>query len=296
VEIAEDGRHLSKQRGFLEVSERGRELGRVPLDDIDAVVATGHGLTLSKNLVVALAERGVPVVFCAANHMPAAFLWPADSHYEQAGRIADQAAAGKALKKRLWAQLVAAKVENQGAVLDTLGIEGGGFQLLARSVRVGDPTNVEAQAARRYWPLLFGTDFRRDRSEPGINAMLNYTYAVLRAGTARAIMAAGLHPSLGLAHRQRGNAFALVDDLMEPYRPLADLLVHGLIQSGVVAVDRDSKPALAQLLILDVASAKGVSPIRQCLERTAYSLSACFASTAKQLELPRRPLPLEVPS
>lgn len=160
-------------------------------------------------------------------------------------------------------------------------------------MRSGDPENVEAQASRRYWPLLFGEEFRRDRARGGANALLNYAYTILRAGTSRAIMAVGLHPSLGLAHRQRGNAFALADDLMEPFRPLADLLVHDLIAEGIQAVDRNSKPHLARLLVMDMSTDEGMSPIGLCLERLALSLVRCYAGRAQKLDLPRRALPLE---
>ena len=207
--------------------------------------------------------------------------------------MADQAAASVPLKKRLWTQLVVAKIESQRATLEALGAEHEGFFLLARKVRAGDPDNVEAQAARRYWPLLFGREFRRDRQSEGVNAMLNYAYTVLRAGAARAIMAAGLHPSLGLSHRQRGNAFALADDLMEPFRPLADLLVCDLIRGGHGEVDTTTKPQLARILVTDMSTADGVSPVGACLSRLALSLARCFAGEQKKLDLPRRALPLE---
>lgn len=293
VEIAEDGRHLAKERGFLAVKCDGAELGRIPLDDIAAVVANAHGITYSNNLLVALAERCAPLVICGANFRPAAILWATEGHHEQAGRMADQAAASVPLKKRLWTQLVAAKIESQRATLEAAGAEHEGFYLLARKVRAGDPDNVEAQAARRYWPLLFGQEFRRDRGADGANAMLNYAYTVLRAGTARAIMAAGLHPSLGLSHRQRGNAFALADDLMEPFRPLVDLLVRDLIRGGFDGVNRETKPQLARILVTDMSTGDGVSPVGACLTRLTLSLARCFAGEQKKLDLPRRALPLE---
>jgi len=293
VEIAEEGRHLAKEHGFLTIGAHGAELGRVPLDDLAAVVASAHGITYSNNLLVALAERCVPLVVCGANHRPAALLWSAEGNYEQAGRMADQAAAPKPLRKRLWAQIVSAKIESQAATLEIFGLGYPGFRLMARRVRSGDPDNLEAQAARLYWPLLFGKSFRRDRSEAGVNAMLNYGYTVLRAGAARALMAAGLHPSFGLSHRQRGNAFALADDLMEPFRPVVDLLVYDLVQAGAEAVDKDTKPSLARVLITDMSTPEGVSPLGACLQRAALSLARCFGGEAQALELPRRTLPLE---
>ena len=293
IEVAEDGRHLAKSRGFMTVAENRAEIGRIPIDDLGAVIISAHGITYSNNLLAALAERCIPLVLCGPNHMPAAFLWTANGHHEQAGRMTDQAQAPKPLRKRLWTQIVRAKIIGQGETLEAAGAPHEGFYLLSRKVRSGDPDNVEAQAARRYWPLMFGEDFRRDRALQGINSMLNYAYTVLRAGAARAVMAAGLHPALGIAHRQRGNSFALADDLMEPFRPVADLLVLDLARNGSTEVDKHTKPRLARVLVTDMSSPRGISPVNLCLQRLALSTARCFAGEARHLEFPRRPLPLE---
>lgn len=232
VEIAEDGRHLAALRGFMVVKSEGEEIGRVPLDDIGVVIVNAHGITYSNSLIVALAERGAGVVVCAANHNPVAWLWPVVGNHMQTARMMAQIEATRPLGKRLWQTVVQAKIEQQGAALAALGKPHGGFALLAREVRSRDPANVEAQAARRYWPILFGEDFRHDRAAGGINAMLNYGYAVLRAATARAVTGARLHPSLGIHHRNRSDAMSLADDLMEPFRPLVDLLAARLAASG----------------------------------------------------------------
>jgi len=68
VDIATDGHHLSLHRGFQVVEEQREEVGRIPLDDIHAVIIHAHGTTWSANLVAALAERGAPIVFYASNH------------------------------------------------------------------------------------------------------------------------------------------------------------------------------------------------------------------------------------
>jgi CRISPR-associated protein Cas1 len=292
VEIATDGRHLAVDRGFLTVAEKGAEVGRVPLDDLAAVVANAHGLTYSNNLLVTLATRGVPVVLCGPNHRPAALVWPVDGHHAQAGRMSDQAAASAPLKKRLWQQIVRAKILAQGAALAAVGAEAGGFRLLARKVRPGDPDNVEAEAARRYWPLLFGSDFRRDTDSGGLNGLLNYGYAVLRAATARAVMAAGLHPSLGLMHSNRGNALVLIDDLMEPFRPIVDREVHRLKQDGILEVTSDAKKALARIMVVDLPAEEGLSPLMACLDRLAGSLAKAYAGEGDRLVLPEPGLPL----
>lgn len=179
-----------------------------------------------------------------------------------------------------------------GRDASAVGAEAGGFRLLARKVRPGDPDNVEAEAARRYWQLLFGRDFRRDPDGAAPNGLLNYGYAVLRAATARAVMAAGLHPSFGLKHSNRGNAMLLVDDLMEPFRPLVDREVHRLAAEGRSDVTPETKAALARVAIVDLAAEDGLSPLFLCLERLAGSLAKAFAGDGERLALPRPSLPL----
>ena len=303
VEIAEDGRYLSLSRGFLVVEAQGRELGRVPLDDIAGVVANAHGLTYSNNLLVALAERGVVVVLCGPNHVPAAFLWPVDGHHVQARRMRAQLDVPVPQSKRLWQALVRAKIRQQGAVLETRGAPAGAFEELARKVRSGDPDNFEAQAARRYWRLAFGEEFRRDQDAGGVNALLNYGYAILRSTVARGVMGAGLHPSLGLFHRNRANPLCLVDDLMEPFRPFVDLAVLRLRDAGHEAVTPETKRFLALVPALDLPTAEGTTPLSTVVARAATSLAQAYESGKASLDLPAgdgskawAPMPLEWPA
>ena len=204
VEIANDHRHLSVSRGFLviedtqqERSSNTRELGRIPLDDIAAVITHANGISYTNNLLVALAQRGAPFVLCAANHNAVGMLWPIDGNYQQAKRFDAQIAASKPTQKRMWAMIVKAKLEQQAAVLDAVGAPSEPIKALIKQVRTGDSDNKEAQGAQRYWTLLFGKAFRRDQQACGINARLNYGYTVMRSAMARGIVAAGLHPTLG---------------------------------------------------------------------------------------------------
>jgi len=293
VEIASDGRHLSVSRGFLVVESQGDTVGKVPLDDIDAVIASARGITFSANLLEALAERGIALVVCGRNLQPVSILLPVVGHHAQAGRIRAQVEAGKPLAKRLWQAVVRAKVLNQGAVLAHFGHPPGAFDKLARDVRSGDPDNIEAQAARRYWTLLMGAEFRRDPDGGGANPLLNYGYAVLRGATARAVLAAGLHPSIGIHHSNRGNPLCLVDDLMEPFRPLVDAVVVRLVTDGAGQVTPEVKRRLAAILIMDMATDRGTTPLSTCLVRLAGSLAAAFESGTADLDLPLSPLPLD---
>lgn len=291
AEVAHDGRHLGRDRGFLTVSDRSTEVGRIPLDDLGAVVANAHGLTYTNSLLIELCQRGIPLVVCGANHVPAGLLWPLVGHHQQAGRIHAQLTSKLPTRKRLWAEIVRAKVANQSAALDLLGLPSLPLKSMVRKVRPGDSANIESQAARLYWPTLFGKGFRRDRSAAGLNALLNYGYAVVRATTARAVVAAGLHPSIGLHHSNKLNGMVLVDDVMEPYRPFVDVRVHALAEARKPEVDSDAKRALAEVLVADLRSAAGVTPLQVCVQRTATSLAMTYAGERKDLEFPYAEIP-----
>jgi CRISPR-associated protein Cas1 len=295
VEVADDRRHLSMNRGFMVVQDTEgdrKELGQVPLDDIAAVIANAHGLSYTNNLLVALTERGAPFVLCAANHNAVGMLLPIEGNYEQAHRIEAQIAATLPTHKRLWAAVVKSKLEQQAAALEAAGAPTAPLSALVRKVRSGDPENVEAQGARRYWGLLFGNDFKRDRAAGGINALLNYGYTVLRACMARSVVAAGLHPSIGLHHSNDNNAMRLVDDLMEPFRPVFDLKVWQLQRGGESEVTPQTKRALVRTLYDDMQTESGATPVMVCTQRLAVSLAQVYTAERDKLDLPLPGMPL----
>lgn len=294
VDIGTEGLHLSAHRGFLVVAKDRAEVGRVALDDVHAVILHAHGCTWTGNLVTALAERGSPIVFCNTHHSPVAVTLPVEGFHAQGGRMRAQWNAGKPLAKQLWRRIVVAKITMQGALLASHDApEATAFDLIARRVRSGDPDNLEAQAARRYWPALMGSDFRRDRDADGANALLNYGYAVMRATVARAVVAAGLHPTIGIFHAHRGNAFALADDLVEPFRPLVDALVVALLGQGVEALDPAIKRRFARLIAFDVRVGAEMSPVSVAAQRLAQSLARSFEGSVCDLALFSPPTPAE---
>jgi CRISPR-associated protein Cas1 len=297
VEVADDKRHLFLSRGFMVVQDtegERKELGQVPLDDVVAVIANAHGLSYTNNLLVALAERCAPFVLCAANHNAVGMVLPIEGNYQQAKRFDAQIAASQPLIKRLWAEIVKSKLQQQAAALEATGAPFVPLSALVRKVRSGDPDNFEAQGARRYWGLLFGDDFRRDQQGVGLNAMLNYGYTVLRAATARAVVAAGLHPTNGLHHSNEGNAMRLVDDLMEPFRPMIDLKVWQLYKQGEGQVTPDSKRALVRTLYDDMQTSAGATPVMVCTQKLATSLAQVFMGEKDKLDLPLPGLPLSL--
>ena len=290
VEVASEGRHLARLRGLMTVSRNGVEDARVPLDDIGVLLCNARGLSYSNDLMTELARRGVAVVLCGANYLPTAWLWPLEGHHIQAMRMRCQLEASLPLRKRLWQRIVREKIAQQSNVLDLLQLNSGSVKSMARRVRSGDPDNVEAQAARRYWPLLFGDDFRRDRYGGGPNPFLNYGYTVLRAAVARAVVAAGLHPSLGIHHHNRLNPMCMVDDLMEPFRPFVDYTSVRLVAESKKELTPESKQALAEVLTLDMHTERGTTPLQTCIERAAQSLAQSFEAGKPSLVFPDRPL------
>lgn len=295
VEVADDQRHLFLHRGFMVVKDTAgerKELGQIPLDDIAAVIANAHGLSYTNNLLVALAERCAPFVLCGSNHNAVGMLLPVDGNYRQAKRFDAQIAASKPTAKRLWADIVRSKLQQQAAALEAAGAPTAPLTALAAKVRSGDPDNLEAQGARRYWGLLFGDTFRRDQDGDGINAMLNYGYTVLRAATARAVIAAGLHPTLALHHSNENNAMRLVDDLMEPFRPVIDLKVWLLQREGEDSITPDTKRALVRTLYDDMQTEAGATPVLVCAQKLATSLAQVYLGERDRLDLPLPGLPL----
>ncbi|MCT4656185.1 MAG: type II CRISPR-associated endonuclease Cas1 [Cohaesibacter sp.] len=296
VDISSDGLYLSVYRGFLTISKSGEEQGRIALDDIGGLIIHAHGASWSNQVFVRLAERNVPVVLCGSNHAPVSVVWPLEGHHVQGARLRAQIDASKPLQKQLWKKIVAAKIRMQGQVLLANGKESGGFEVLARKVRSGDPHNIEAQAARRYWKALFGSDFLRDQGADGPNALLNYGYTVLRAIVSRAICASGLHPTMGIFHSNRSNAFALADDLMELYRPLVDQIVVNLGAAGDSEVCPKTKMALTSLSTFDLLSGPGLSPLNVQVGRFVHSIATSFETGEANIELPALPSPLELSS
>ena len=288
IEIASEGRHLARDRGLMTVSCGGVEDGRVPLDDIGVLLCNARGLTYSNGLLVELARRGAAVVLCGANYLPVAWLWPLEGHHVQALRMRQQLETSLPLRKRLWQATVRAKIGQQRSTLEMLGKPDGGLGDLAQRVKSGDTDNMEAQAARCYWPLLFGPDFHRERFGEMPNPLLNYGYTVLRAATARAVVAAGLHPSLGVHHQNRYDAMCLADDLMEPFCPAVDYVVAGLMESGCADVTSDAKRVLAGVLAADMSTERGTTPLETCLERAAQSLAQSFEDGRPALTFPTR--------
>jgi CRISPR-associated protein Cas1 len=289
LDLSEHPAYLSVNNGLLVIAQDGRDDQTVPLADLAAVVVSHPQVKYTHAVLAGLTAAGASFVTCDARHLPVGMLLPIDAHYVQTERFALQATAPLPLRKRLWREIVRAKVRAQGRLLAGLHGDDQGLIALAAAVRSGDAGNIEAQASRRYWPALFADPaFRRDFEAEDQNRLLNYGYAVLRAIVARALAAAGLHPSLGLHHHNRYNPFCLADDLMEPLRPLVDKAVWEIVRAAgpKVELNRPTKTALIQAITARVMVQGESRTTFDAASIAASSLVAVLHKEAKHLILP----------
>jgi CRISPR-associated protein Cas1 len=299
IDLSEDPARLHVRHGLLVIEREGHAEFTIPLEELAVLLVSHPRVSMSQAVLSGLTAAGGAFVACDEKHLPVGMLLPIAAHYVQAERFARQAAASLPTRKRLWQQIVRAKIAAQARTLSALNGTDAGLARLVPRVRSGDPANVEAQAARLYWPALFrNPDFHRNAALEDANRLLNYGYAVLRALVARTVCAAGLHPSLGLHHHNRYDAFCLADDLMEPFRPLVDAAVvrwtdrHG----DDAPLDRDAKAALIAALMGRFTVDAEARTLFDLLARMAASLAAVFAGERKNMFIPpivpTFPLPL----
>lgn len=289
LEISSGATRLSVANGQLVIRRDDMPDARVPCEDIGVLIIDHPATSYTQAVMTELTHHGAVIVICGSNHHPTAIVMPVEGNSIQTERQRQQIAAPLPIAKRAWQNLVSAKIKQQAAVLAWATGEDAGLASMADRVRSGDPDNLEAQAAQRYWPRLMGADFRRLREGGGPNAMLNYGYAIIRASMARAICAAGLLPSLGVNHRNKYNAFCLADDLMEPYRPYVDWRVKEWMMSGQPMDDigRPQKQALLGLLNETLLIGERKSPMLLAMHATAASLVNSFSDGKAKLALPQ---------
>ena len=301
VEISSEAMRLSVRNDQLLLRPAGDDSGEtttIPCEDISMLVIEHPRTTFTQSVVATLAEMGAAVVFCGRNHLPAALALPVSRNTEVVLRLYDQINASKPTCKQLWKQLVVGKIRAQARNLLAVPERHDRLKALADSVRSGDPSNVEAHAARIYWSAWLdapdarsaeseGSPFRRDKNGDGINALLNYGYAILRAAVGRAIVIAGLTPAMGIHHHNRSNAFALADDLLEPLRPLVDAAVQHIVWSGQFELDKAAKTTLLGLLYRTVTLDDRSGPLMVILHRYTASFVRCLRGEQKQLAIPR---------
>lgn len=279
---------LSLKNNQLVVSYKDMpdEKRTVPIEDIGCVVVENQMTTMTMPIINALADANVAVIICDEKSMPNAMIQSFEANNTQGETLRNQMSIGEVLKKQLWKQVIEAKIKNQALLLNKLGKHGEKLKPFYMNVKSGDSDNREGIAARLFWQELFGEGFVRDREKPGLNALLNYGYTILRAATARSLVASGLLPAIGLFHHNRSNAFPLADDVMEPYRPYVDEIVYTLYQQGQVTLNQQTKGMLINVLYCDTKFEKVTRPLSVGLTMTTASLTKCYVKETTKIVFP----------
>lgn len=221
---------ISYERGRIKAMYRDGSEKMVSLAEI-AVVVIADKTDVSSGLLSMLGQNGIPVIVTDWRGVPVSVASGWSTHTRVGARQIAQANMTLPRRKAAWANIVRAKVRGQASTIRALGHaqEAKDLVTLASTVRSGDPSNVEAQAARLYWSAYFSEGESRDQEGNDLlNAALNYGYTILRGHCIRAVTEAGLWPALGVFHHSRSNGFNLVDDLLEPFRPTIDYYVAQL--------------------------------------------------------------------
>ncbi|MEA4966722.1 MAG: type II CRISPR-associated endonuclease Cas1 [Bacteroidaceae bacterium] len=262
----------------------------MPIEDIGVVILDNPQITITQRVLVQLLENNVAVITCNQFHHPIGLQLCLDSNTLQSERFQTQINASESLRKNLWQQTIVSKIYNQAMVLKDFDVPIRNMITWSNSVLSGDSKNHEARAAAYYWKNLLEShdNFKRERFGEYPNNFFNYAYAILRAITARSLVASGLLPTLGIHHKNRYNSYCLADDIMEPYRPFADKLIIDIIRKypQEETLTTQIKQEILKLPIIDVEINKKTSPLQIAMQETTSSLAQCYNSTRRKIKYP----------
>ncbi len=260
----------------------------IPIEDIGYIVIDHHESYISIPALNKLIKNNCACIICNDKHLPNGMLLNLNSHHVQQEIFKQQINASIPLKKQLWQQTIVEKINNQGLLLEKITGTNNKFEYLASKVLSGDTSNMEAVAANFYWKSFFEIDFKRERFGNYPNNFLNYGYAILRAATARALSGSGLLNTLGIHHKSKYNAFALADDIMEPFRPIVDEITHHIIlQYDEQELTTEIKSEILSILTRTVYFKNEKSPLMVALQKTASSLQQCYSGKRKKIKYPK---------
>lgn len=279
--------HLKNQQ--LLIDKQGETVGQVPIEDLGVLILQHPAIVLTQQVIIHCQKNKVVIIFCDEKHLPYSVILPiAESHTLHNKILKEQVAVTEPMRKRLWQQIIQQKIKEEANTLRYFDKQSARLDRLAADVKTGDSSNCEAVAAQTYWPLLFGKDFRRNVDMEGVNSLLNYGYSIIRAATARSICGAGLHPTLGLFHKNQYNGLCLADDLMEPFRPWVDVLVFQLAKQGQIEVNQQTKQVLLEILSESVIYEDKKMPLMVAMHYLMANLKRCYNKQDKRLIYPKR--------
>ena len=233
------------KEGQLEVTTEEGTI-YVPIEDLNQIMVHGANIRLSTMDLSILSQNKVALMTLDERYLPTAIVLPFEGHARQSKLMHAQVNASSEKYLELWIQIIKHKISNQSRALSIMGLDGA--ERIAEYVSEVNDENVdycESLAAKEYFSY-YHEGFNR-RTEDPINSRLNYGYAIVRSAIARKLVSTGFHPTFGLHHDSQLNAFNLADDLIEPYRPMVDLVAHNNIAANV-QLTKSERKELAHVL------------------------------------------------
>jgi CRISPR-associated protein Cas1 len=289
IDLSDEPAKLSVRNFLLRIERENKETVTLPLAELAVMVVSHPQITYTQAVLTGICSSGGVFITCDEKHLPIGILCPIAANFVQTERFTAQAKAAEPARKKIWQQLIKAKIRSQGKLLEEIHGDDHGLIELSKKVRSGDTSNLEAQAARRYWPFIFkNPSFKRNREAEDQNRFLNYGYIVLRAVAARSICAAGLHPSIGVHHHNRYDAFCLASDMMEPFRTVVDAAVYAIVEEfgEKASFDKEVKGTLLSTFLKRYDFEGEQRTLFDITSKTAASLVHVFMGTKNKIVIP----------
>jgi len=223
---------LSIDNQRLSIQQNNETPAHFRIEDINFILIDSYDFKISGRVLEAVASNHIPLVLTSLkDHMPCLQLTnPYSSHHQIGKVVTAQSKLTQKFKLELWKNIIVHKICSQGILIEEQKQSEIMQQQAKKAKSTASLLGVEGSWAKFYWKRLVNDDtFNRTPRVYGdpndsMNSFLNYTYAIIRARVSSAIAENGMLPLFSLFHRRDYNPFALADDMIEPYRWVADKL------------------------------------------------------------------------
>ncbi|MCD8025227.1 MAG: type II CRISPR-associated endonuclease Cas1 [Candidatus Gastranaerophilales bacterium] len=257
----------------------------IPLEDISTIILDNFQIEVTNYLISMCGEYNITMFSCSSKHQPNIVLNPFYQHSRNTKISLNQINMAEPFKKRIWQKIVKQKIKNQSYVLRIL-FDYNDLEYFCEKVKSGDTTNIESQAARKYWGILFENFKRHDQTKH--NAALDYGYAIIRGTLSKFTASSGLIPCIGIHHCNELNSFNLVEDLIEAFRPIVDLAVAKMNTLESQELSKSDRGYLLNILNNQCRYKNESISVQNACERICQTfVKSMEQNNVKMLELPK---------
>ena len=276
LHVFQHGATLAKERGFIVCRAQDKSERKLPHEDLRAVIIAARGVTLTSNFVSAVLETDGIILHCNESYQPCGVTAPLERVIDQRAFL-NQTSRPKRLNERIWQRILRGKTVNQQRVLEHKELRSPHLELALKSGKID-----EGNCAKRYWQLYFPaigwTSTKRDRKEnTAPNQMLNYGYTVLAALCHRSLIVHGLTTALGVQHATRYRSTPLVFDIMEPFRPVVDMMLAEFMTEPDINMRAWSKKVGTDLRERRVSHERYSLKLMDAIDSSANSLARSYS-------------------